>query len=68
MTIDQNFVTTLLAIAALLSAVAGGVRWLVKHYLWELRPNHGSSLNDRVARLEKQLDTIYKHLIGDSVA
>jgi hypothetical protein len=34
------------------------VRWLVKHYLAELKPNGGSSMNDRLNRLEARVDTI----------
>lgn len=33
---------------AILTAAAAGIRWLVKHYLAELRPNGGSSLNDTI--------------------
>jgi hypothetical protein len=39
---------------------AGGVRWLVKHYLNELKPNGGSSLKDSVKRLEDRIDDLYK--------
>jgi hypothetical protein len=34
-------------------------RWLVKHYLQELKPNGGSSVKDQVNRLEKRVDEIY---------
>ena len=54
-------------VAASLSAVAAtlfaGHRWLVKAYLKELVPNHGSSLADRVKRVEERVDAIYDHLI-----
>lgn len=56
------------AVATGVVTVTGGgvaaVRWLVKHYLAELKPNHGSSLNDRVKRIEDQIDKIYEILIG----
>jgi len=41
-----NIISGVLAVVA-----AGGVtiRWIVKHYLSELRPNHGSSLHDKVS-------------------
>jgi len=41
---------------------AGLIRWLVKHYLSELRPNSGSSLRDSVDRLEERVDRIYEML------
>jgi len=36
------------AVFPLVAGFAGAVRWLVKHYLYELRPNGGSSLKDKV--------------------
>jgi hypothetical protein len=35
------------------------VRWLVKHYLAELKPNGGGSVKDQVNRLEERVDQIY---------
>jgi hypothetical protein len=42
----------------------GAVRWLVKHYLNELKPNSGSSLKDSVNRLERQVEEIYRILLS----
>jgi hypothetical protein len=53
-----------LAITAVVGAVAAGIRWLVKHYLNELKPNSGSSLRDSVDRLEIQMDLVIKMLTG----
>ena len=54
------------ALAVSLTTLLGGfvvaVRWLVKHYLSELRPNSGSSLRDSVDRLEERVDRIYEML------
>ncbi len=49
-----------LAVAAttLVGAVAIGVRHLVKHYLYELRPNGGSSLKDTVNALEEKVELL----------
>ena len=38
---------------------AGFVKWLVKHYLSELKPNGGGSVKDQVNRLETRVDQIY---------
>ena len=46
------------AIFTLIAGFAGAVRWLVKHYLYELRPNGGSSLKDKVDALEKQINLL----------
>lgn len=58
------------SIAALIAAASivigsfiGSVQWLVKHYLAELKPNSGSSMNDRLARVESQIDQIYHTLL-----
>jgi hypothetical protein len=55
-----NWASLVVAIIAVITSFAGSVRWLVKHYLYELKPNGGSSLNDSVKRLEARIDTIYK--------
>lgn len=49
-----------LAVAAttIVGSFIGSVRWLVKHYLAELKPNGGSSMNDRITRLEARVETI----------
>jgi hypothetical protein len=50
------------AITTLVGSLAVSIRWLVKHYLSELRPNSGSSLRDSVDRLEARVDRIYEIL------
>lgn len=47
------------AIATLVTAYVGSIRWLVKHYLDELKPNGGGSVKDQVNRLESRIDQIY---------
>lgn len=51
------------AVTTIVASFAGSVRWLVKHYLNELRPNGGTSLRDSVDRLERQVEEIVKILI-----
>jgi len=53
------------AVISIVTAVAVGVRWLVKHYLNELKPNGGSSLKDSVSRLEVQMELVIKMLTRD---
>lgn len=59
----NNWAALVLAGIGIFTAFAGGVRWLVKHYLYELKPNSGSSLKDQVNRLEQKVDTLYQILI-----
>lgn len=54
------------AITSLVTAVAIGVKWLVKHYLAELKPNGGSSLRDSVNRLETQMELVIKMLTKEN--
>ena len=58
-----NWASLIVAIIALVTAFAGAVRWLVKHYLYELRPNGGGSLKDQVNRLERRLDEVIDMLL-----
>jgi hypothetical protein len=46
------------AVLTLITGFAGAVRWLVKHYLYELRPNGGSSLKDKVNSLEEKVELL----------
>lgn len=50
------------SVATIIGAFTASVRWLVKHYLSELRPNSGSSMRDSVDRLEERVDRIYEIL------
>jgi hypothetical protein len=46
------------AITTIVAAFAAAVRWLVKHYLYELRPNGGGSIKDKVNHLEDKVDML----------
>ena len=54
------------ATATIVASFAGSVRWLVKHYLTELKPNSGSSMRDGLDRLEKRVDSLYELIAGKS--
>ena len=47
------------SLITIIAAFGATVRFLVKHYLYELKPNSGSSINDRVRKLEGKVDQIY---------
>ena len=51
----------ILAISTLIGSFGLMVRWLVKHYLSELKPdgNGGHNLEGRITRLETRVDQIY---------
>ena len=60
----KDYLTVAVAVIAIFSAFAGGIRWMVKHYLNELKPNGGSSMKDSMARMEKRIDDLYKLVAG----
>ena len=60
----QDYATVAVAVMTIIGGFIGAVRWLVKHYLNELKPNGGSSVKDSVARLERQVEEIYRILLA----
>ena len=56
----QDYAALTVAVMTIVGGIATSVRWLVKHYLNELKPNGGSSLKDSVKRLEQRIDDLYK--------
>lgn len=58
-----NWAGLIVSIIIIVSAFTGSVRWLVKHYLYELKPNSGSSLKDSVIRLEEKVEILYQIMI-----
>ena len=59
-----DIATIAVAITTLVGSFAYIVKWLVQHYLAELKPNSGSSIKDQVNRLEERVDEIYAILIS----
>jgi hypothetical protein len=58
-----NWAGLIVSIIAIIAAFSSSVRWLVKHYLYELRPNGGGSLKDQVNRLERRVDEVIDMLM-----
>ena len=56
----SDYATLAVAVTTILGALLTAMRWLVKHYLAELKPNSGSSLRDSLDRLEKRVDDLFK--------
>jgi hypothetical protein len=57
----QDWAALAVAVSTLIGSFALMVRWLVKHYLSELKPdgNGGHNLEGRITRLETRIDQIY---------
>lgn len=54
------------AVCTIVGSFIGTIRWLVKHYLSELKPdgNGGHNLEGRISRLESRVEEIIDLLIG----
>ncbi len=44
---------------AVLTSLLVGLRWVIKSYLQELKPNGGSSMKDQLNRLEARVDDLF---------
>lgn len=55
------------AILTIVGSFIASVRWLVKHYLSELKPdkNGQHNLEGRICRIEDKIDTLYTILISN---
>lgn len=58
-----NWAALLVAASTLMGSFALSIRFLVKHFLYELRPNGGSSLKDSVTRLEEKVEILYQMML-----
>jgi hypothetical protein len=54
------------AITTVFTGFAIGLRFLVKGWLNELRPNSGSSIKDQITRLERRVDELFVILSRDN--
>jgi hypothetical protein len=52
----QDWASLIVAILTIVSSIAFGIKWLVKHYLSELKTNGGSSVKDQINRLEDSVE------------
>jgi len=59
----QDYATVAVAVVTIVGGFAAAIRWMVKHYLNELKPNSGSSLKDSVIRLEEKVEILYQMML-----
>lgn len=50
-------------VIAVLSGVLIGLRFIVRGWLNELRPNGGTSMKDQLTRLEQRVDDLYSLIV-----
>jgi len=58
MTLNE-WVAVAVGVCAVSSSLLLGLRWVIKSYLSELKPNSGSSIKDQINRLEKRVDDLF---------
>jgi hypothetical protein len=46
-------------VCAVLTSLLVGLRWVIKGWLNELRPNGGQSMKDQLTRLEGRVDDLF---------
>lgn len=53
-----DWLGVVVAMCSVVGAITATTRFMVKHYLTELKPNGGSSIKDRVGEIEKKIDKL----------
>jgi len=55
----NEWVGVCVGISTLLTTLLLALRWVIKSYLAELKPNGGASIKDQINRLEKRVDDLF---------
>ena len=55
----NEWVGIAVGVSAVSTSLLLGLRWVIKSYLSELKPNSGSSMKDQLNRLEKRVDDLF---------
>jgi hypothetical protein len=58
----NDWLGVVVAALTVIGSFFGSVKWLVKHYLAELKTNGGSSMRDELNELRVRVDTILRIL------
>ena len=55
----NEWVGIAVGVSAVSTSLLLGLRWVIKSYLNELKPNGGSSIKDQINRLEQRVDDLF---------
>jgi hypothetical protein len=55
----QEIIGISVGVCAILTSLLVALRWVIKSYLQELKPNGGSSMKDQLNRLESRVDDLF---------
>jgi hypothetical protein len=59
----NEWVGIAVGVCAISTSLLVGLRWVIKSYLQELKPNGGSSMKDQLSRLEQRVDDLYSLIV-----
>ena len=54
-----EWVALSVGVCAICTSLLVALRWVIKSYLAELKPNSGTSMKDQLTRLEKRVDDLF---------
>jgi hypothetical protein len=55
----ESWVAIASGVCAVTASLFMGLRWVIKSYLAELKPNSGTSIKDQITRLEQRVDDLF---------
>ena len=55
----NEWVGIAVGVCAVSTSLLVALRWVIKSYLAELKPNSGSSIKDQITRLEQRVDDLF---------
>lgn len=55
----QDWVAIATGVCTVTGSLFMGLRWVIKSYLAELKPNSGTSMKDQITRLEQRVDDLF---------
>jgi hypothetical protein len=58
-----EWVALAVGVCAVCTSLLVALRWVIKSYLAELKPNSGSSMKDQLTRLEQRVDDLYSLIV-----
>ena len=58
-----EWVALSVGVCAICTSLLVALRWVIKSYLQELKPNSGSSMKDQLTRLEQRVDDLYSLIV-----
>ena len=59
----NEWVAFSVGVCAISTSLLVVLRWVIKSYLQELKPNSGSSMKDQLTRLEQRVDDLYSLIV-----